>query len=172
LLTEAFFIVSQPSVARILGALLMAKLIREMSEAAGIRGMISGQGREFELDKCEVTSDILEDLDRLKTGALITTAARLGAMIGRATRKDLDRITRYAQSLGLAFQITDDILDADEISNNNHKGKMNYLSVAGKARASHRVQALFAECLREIEPYGKAAEPLREIARYVTERAQ
>jgi geranylgeranyl diphosphate synthase type II len=172
LLTEAFFIVSQPSVARILGALLMAKLIREISEAAGIRGMISGQGREFELDKCEVTSDILEDLDRLKTGALITTAARLGAMIGRATRKDLDRITRYAQSLGLAFQITDDILDADEISNNNHKGKMNYLSVAGKARASHRVQALFAECLREIEPYGKAAEALREIARYVTERAQ
>ena len=172
LLTEAFFIVSDPVVARILGAPLMAKLIREISEAAGIRGMISGQGREFELDNCEVTSDILEDLDRLKTGALITTAARLGAMIGGATRKDLDRITRYAQSLGLVFQITDDILDGDEISNDNQKGKTNYLSVAGKARASQRVQALFAECLREIESYGKAAEPLREIARYVTERTE
>jgi geranylgeranyl diphosphate synthase, type II len=134
--------------------------------------MISGQGREFELDNCEVTSDVLEELDRLKTGALITTAARLGAMIGRATRKDLDRITRYAQALGLVFQITDDILDADEVSNDNHKGKTNYLSVAGKARANQRVQALFAECLREIEPYGKAAEPLSEIARYVTERTQ
>jgi geranylgeranyl diphosphate synthase, type II len=172
LLTEAFFIVSDPVVARILGAPLMPKLIREISEAAGIRGMISGQGREFELDNCEVTSDILEDLDRLKTGALITTAARLGAMIGEATRKDLDRITRYAQSLGLVFQITDDILDGDEISNDNHKGKTNYLSVAGKARASQRVQALFDECLREIESYGKAAEPLREIARYVTERTE
>ena len=172
LLTEAFFIVSDPVVARVLGAPLMAKLIREISEAAGIKGMISSQGREFELDNCEITSDILEDLDRLKTGALITTAARLGAMIGGATRKDLDRITRYAQSLGLVFQITDDILDADEISNDNHKGKANYLSVAGKARASQRVRALFAECLREIEPYGKAAEPLREIARYVTERTQ
>lgn len=172
LLTEAFFIVSHPTVARALGAPLMAKLIREISEAAGIRGMISGQGREFELDNREVTPAVLEDLDRLKTGAMITTAARLGAMIGRATRKDLDRITRYAQSLGLVFQITDDILDADEISADDHKAKTNYLSVAGKAKAGERVQTLFADCLKEVEPYGKAAEPLREIARYVTERTE
>ena len=172
LLTEAFFIVSDPGIARLLGTTLSTKLIREISEAAGMRGMISGQSREFELAEIQVTPDILEDLDRLKTGALITTAARVGAMIGRATRKDLERITRYARSLGLVFQITDDILDAHEISKENHKGIANYLSVAGKAAASERVQALFAECLREIEPYGKAAEPLREIAHYVTERTQ
>ena len=172
LLTEAFFIVSDPGIARLLGTMLSTKLIREISEAAGMRGMISGQSREFELAEIQVTPDILEDLDRLKTGALITTAARVGAMIGRATRKDLERITRYARSLGLVFQITDDILDAHEISKENHKGIANYLSVAGKAAASERVQALFAECLREIEPYGKAAEPLREIAHYVTERTQ
>ena len=172
LLTEAFFIVSDPGIARLLGTTLSTKLIREISEAAGMRGMISGQSREFELAEIQVTPDILEDLDRLKTGALITTAARVGAMIGRATRKDLERITRYARSLGLVFQITDDILDAHEISKENHKGIVNYLSVAGKAAASERVQALFAECLREIEPYGKAAEPLREIAHYVTERTQ
>jgi geranylgeranyl diphosphate synthase type II len=172
LLTEAFFIVSDPGIARLLGTTLSTKLIREISEAAGMRGMISGQSREFELAEIQVTPDILEDLDRLKTGALITTAARVGAMIGRATRKDLERITRYARSLGLVFQITDDILDAHEISKENHKGIANYLSVAGKAAASERVQVLFAECLREIEPYGKAAEPLREIAHYVTERTQ
>ena len=172
LLTEAFFIVSDPGIARLLGTMLSTKLIREISEAAGMRGMISGQSREFELAEIQVTPDILEDLDRLKTGALITTAARVGAMIGGATRKDLERITRYARSLGLVFQITDDILDAHEISKENHKGIANYLSVAGKAAASERVQALFAECLREIEPYGKAAEPLREIAHYVTERTQ
>lgn len=172
LLTEAFFIVSDPGIARLLGTMLSTKLIREISEAAGMRGMISGQSREFELAEIQVTPDILEDLDRLKTGALITTAARVGAMIGGATRKDLERITRYARSLGLVFQITDDILDAHEISKDNHKGIANYLSVAGKAAASERVQALFAECLREIEPYGKAAEPLREIAHYVTERTQ
>jgi len=172
LLTEAFFIVSDPAVARILGGALIAKLIREISGAAGARGMISGQSKEFELEKYKVTAAVLEDLDRLKTGALITTAARVGAIIGRATREDLDRITRYARSLGLAFQITDDILDDHEISEDNHKGIANYLAVAGKAQARDRVQALFAECLREIEPYGKAAEPLREIASYVTGRTE
>ena len=172
LLTEAFFIVSDPGLVRVLGSVLSAKLIREISESAGMRGMISGQSREFELAKCKVTPQILEDLDRLKTGALITTAARVGAMIGGTTRKDLDRITRYAQSLGLVFQITDDILDEHEISKDAQKGRANYLSVTGKAKANQRVQFLFTQCLKEIEPYGKTAEPLREIARYVAERTQ
>jgi geranylgeranyl diphosphate synthase, type II len=174
LLTEAFFIMSDPGLARVLGADLISKLIREVSDAAGIGGMINGQSKELELVKHKVTTATLENLDRLKTGALITTAARVGAMIGKAPRRDLDRITRYAQALGLAFQITDDILDAHEVSdyNNNHKGISNYLSVAGRAKATRRVEALLAECWGAIEPYGKAAEPLRELAQYVAERTQ
>ena len=172
LLTEAFFIMSDPALVRTLGGALITKLIREVSDAVGIRGMISGQSKEFELDKCEVTTNILEDLDRLKTGALITTAARVGAMIGRARRPDVERITRYARALGLAFQITDDILDANEISDDSHKRIANYLAVAGKAKANERVEALFAECLRELEPFGNAAEPLRQIAGYVTGRTE
>lgn len=172
LLTEAFFIMSDPKGVRLLGVSLIPKLVREVAEAAGMRGMIDGQSRELELGKRKVTTSVLEDLDRLKTGALITTAARVGAMIGRATRKDLDRVTRYTQSLGLAFQITDDILDAHEVSSETPNGKSvaNYLSVAGPAKASDRVQGLLTECLRAMQPYGKAAEPLREIARYVAER--
>jgi len=172
LLTEAFFIISDPAVARLFGSSLTAQLIREISESAGMRGMISGQSRELELDGRVVTPKLLEELDRLKTGALITTAARVGALIGGSGRKDLDRITRYAQCLGLAFQITDDILDEHETTTDAHKGLINYFSVAGKAKASERVQSLFDQCLKEIEPYGKAAEPLRAIARYVTERKQ
>src|SRR5690242_7531098 len=110
LLTEAFFIVSDPAVARSLGGPLTAKLIREISGAAGIRGMISGQSKELELDQTVATPDLIEDLDHLKTGALITAAARIGALIGRAIPEDLERITQYARALGLAFQITDDIL--------------------------------------------------------------
>ena len=172
LLTEAFFIVSDPRLARLLGAPLVSKLIREVSRASGIRGMIAGQSTEFELAKRKVTPAALEDLDRLKTGALITTAARAGAIIGRASRKDLDRVTRYAEALGLAFQITDDILDAPEVSNHkpNHTDMTNYLSVAGPARASKRIKTLVAQCLKEMQPYGREAEPLREIARYVALR--
>src|SRR5262250_524979 len=162
LLTEAFFIMSDPRLARLLGASLISKLIREVSDAASIRGMIGGQSTELELAKHTVTPAVLEGLDRLKTGALITTAARVGAMIGGAGRRDLDRITRYAQSLGLAFQITDDILDAHEVSNNNsnHKGIANYVSVAGAARARERVKGLLTVCLREMQLYGSVAEPL------------
>src|SRR5499426_1737426 len=174
LLTEAFFIMSDPRVGRLLNVSLVSKLIREISDAAGIRGMIGGQSTELELVKRKVTPAVLEGLDRLKTGALITTAARVGAMIGGAGRKGLERVTRYAQALGLAFQITDDILDAHEVSSNNsnHKGIANYVSVAGAARARERVKALLSACLREMQPYGTSAEPLRGIARYVTQRTE
>ena len=172
LLTEAFFIMSDPRVGRLLNVSLVSKLIREISDAAGIRGMIGGQSTELELVKRKVTPAVLEGLDRLKTGALITTAARVGAMIGGAGRKDLERVTRYAQALGLAFQITDDILDAHEVSSDksNHAGIANYLSVTSPAKASERVKTLLAECLREMEPYGRGAEPLRAIARSVALR--
>ena len=174
LLTEAFFMMSDPRIARQLGAPLISKLIREVSDAASIRGMIGGQSTELELVKRKVTPAILEGLDRMKTGALITTAARVGAIIGGASPRDLNRITRYAQSLGLAFQITDDMLDAHEVSsdNSNHKGIANYLSVAGPERANERVNDLLSACLREMQPYGHAAEGLREIARFVAQRTE
>lgn len=172
LLTEAFFIMSEPRAARLLEAPLTSKLIREVSEAAGIRGMIRGQSTEIDLVKRKVTPVVLENLDRLKTGALITTAARVGAMIGGAVKKDLDRVTRYAQALGLAFQITDDILDVHEVASNqtNHKGIANYVRVVGVARATNRVNDLLDECLKAMQPYGNRAEPLRALARFVARR--
>jgi geranylgeranyl diphosphate synthase type II len=174
LLTEAFFIISDPKLARFLGASRMSTLLREFAHAAGPRGMIAGQSTEFEIDKARLTAADLEQLDRLKTGALITMAARVGAMVGAASRKDLERITRYARCLGLAFQITDDMLDAHELSTGNAKGNnkaaVNYLSVAGSAGAADRVRALVNDCLKEIEPYGASAEPLRQIAGYVAAR--
>jgi geranylgeranyl diphosphate synthase type II len=170
LLTEAFFIMSDPKAARLVGGPVIAKLIREVSDAAGIRGMIHGQSAELELVKDKVTLAVLENLDRLKTGALIAAASRVGAIVGGAGSKDLDRVTRYAQALGLAFQITDDILDRHEVSCDNGKGTVNYLSVMEPARARERVQDLLTVCLREMRPYGRAAEPLRELARFVALR--
>jgi geranylgeranyl pyrophosphate synthase len=136
--------------------------------------MVGGQSTELELMHHKVTPAILEGLDRLKTGALITTALRVGAMLGGAPRKDLDRVTRYGDSLGLAFQITDDILDADEVSNGNpnQKRMANYLSVTGLARTKERVKDLLAACLKEMQPYGSSADALREIARYVAQRTE
>lgn len=175
LLTEAFFIMSDPRVTEQVGPALVTRLIREISEAAGIRGMIGGQSHELGLEVTGVTAAALEDLDGLKTGALIVAAARVGAMIGAATYEDLDRMTKYARRLGLIFQITDDILDAHEVSGENaepSKGRANYLTVSGVEGATARVETLLAECLEEMKPYSDAAEPLRGLARYVAERRQ
>ena len=170
LLTEAFFIMSDPELARLLPPSISQANSRDLWSGGYQRndwGREHGTGARQSCD-----SHALEDMDRLKTGALITTAARIGATIGRASRGDLDRITSYARALGLAFQITDDTLDAPEVSKTapTIKPIANYLSIAGPAGAMERVKVLLAECLEEMEPYGKAAEPLRELARYVAER--
>jgi geranylgeranyl diphosphate synthase, type II len=174
LLTEAFFIMSDPKAARLLGFPLISRLIREVSDAASIRGMIGGQSTELELPKRKVTPQVLESLDRLKTGALIQSAARVGAIIGGASEKDLARVTRYGRALGLAFQITDDILDSHEISSdkNGTKAMVNYLSVMEPGEARCRVEHLLSDCLKAMRPYGSAAEPLRALARYVAQRTQ
>jgi geranylgeranyl diphosphate synthase type II len=171
LLTEAFCIMSDPKLTKLLPRLTILKLIREIAEAASIRGMIGGQNMEMHLGD-QLTAALLEEVDRLKTGAMITTAARIGAIVGRAHQKDIDRITKYARALGLAFQITDDILDApngsDATPSNNQI--TNYLTVLGAAEASRRVNVLLEECLEQMEPYGEAAEPLRKIAQFVATR--
>jgi geranylgeranyl diphosphate synthase type II len=172
LLTEAFFIMSNPRAARALGGSLSAKLIREVANAAGRRGMIRGQSAEIDLIAGKATPAVLEGLDRLKTGALITAAVRVGAMVGGGARSDLERLTRYAQSLGLSFQITDDMMDVHEGAGNgnDHEAMVNYSYVAGRAQAAERVENLLSECLKALEGYGAEAEPLRALARFVARR--
>jgi geranylgeranyl pyrophosphate synthase len=87
-------------------------LIREIARASGTpEGMVAGQAYDLEAESREVTADELEQIHRLKTGALIIAAARCGAIISDASQPELAAITDYAAQLGLLFQITDDLLD-------------------------------------------------------------
>src|SRR5882672_1365638 len=89
-----------------------ADLVRELAKAAGTPdGMVAGQAYDLEAESREVTADELEQIHRLKTGALIIAAARCGAIIADASESELAAITEYAAQLGLLFQITDDLLD-------------------------------------------------------------
>jgi geranylgeranyl pyrophosphate synthase len=88
------------------------ELVAEITKAAGTpRGMVAGQALDIAAEGRPVSDSELEEIHRLKTGALISAAARCGAIIARANPSELDAITRYAGQLGLLFQITDDILD-------------------------------------------------------------
>ena len=88
------------------------KLISELARAAATpEGMVAGQALDMEAEARQVNGAQLEEIHRLKTGALITAAARCGALIGSANEKELTAISTYASQLGLLFQITDDLLD-------------------------------------------------------------
>lgn len=179
LLTEAFHLMSRPHVARAVEPETALELIHEISHAAGIGGMVGGQAVDLEAEGKETDIATVEYIHVLKTGALILTAARVGAKLGGAKPKEMRRISRYAEFLGLAFQITDDILDA-----RGHSGaaggagrtvkegrKATYPSIVGLAPARARAQELLQHCLKELELFGKEADPLRGIARYIVERA-
>jgi len=175
LLTEAFHLLTRPQVVRSLEPELILELIHEISHAAGVCGMVGGQVVDLETEGREVDVATVEYIHARKTGALILTAARVGARIGRAAPKDLRRISRYAEFLGLAFQIADDIADAvDQIqaAKDSERKKATYPSIVGLAAARARARELLDHCLKELEPFGKRADPLRGIASYVGEQVQ
>jgi geranylgeranyl pyrophosphate synthase len=107
--TLAFKTVSEDEM---LPAAKRARLITEIAAAAGTpQGMVAGQAYDLEAESREITASELEQIHRLKTGALIIAAARCGAIIADASDAELAVITEYASQLGLLFQITDDLLD-------------------------------------------------------------
>lgn len=165
LLTAAFEVI-----ARNTPPPLAAKLVLELATAAGPIGMVGGQQLDLGTD-----GDVHE-IHKRKTGALITAAARMGAVAAGA--KDLASITKYGRSLGLAFQIVDDILDvlgtARELGKTPGKdarqGKKTYPSLYGvegsKRRAVHCVRAAH----RAVAYLGERGQRLRDLADWVLSR--
>ena len=176
LLTEAFHLLSGPEVTRMMEPSLVAQLVHEIAQAASMRGLVGGQALDLESEGRRIDVAGVEAIHSLKTGALILAAVRVGARIGGASANELRRLSRYGQALGLAFQITDDVLDAQGQDTPRHKNgdcerqKATYPSVAGRGAAKNRARDLVRQCLRQVEPFGPAAEPLRGIACYVVER--
>lgn len=94
-----------------LAAAVRGTVIAELCRAAGAAGMVGGQLRDLEGESTVVDGDALESIHRAKTGALLTASLRVGAIVGGATPGELAALTAYGEALGLAFQITDDVLD-------------------------------------------------------------
>lgn len=155
------------------------EMIAILGQASGSRGMAGGQAVDLAAVGRELTEPELEDMHRRKTGALIHAAVMLGALSAEsatvATRAALDA---YARAVGLAFQITDDILDvegdaatlgkvpgADQAHN-----KPTYPLVVGLERAKAKRAALAQRALAELEPLGPQAHLLASLAQYIIAR--
>jgi geranylgeranyl diphosphate synthase type II len=179
LLTEAFHILSGPQVTRTLSGGLILELIHELAHAAGASGLVGGQAFDLQAENKEVDLATVEYIHVRKTGALILASVRIGARVAGAKPIDLRKISRYGEFVGLAFQIADDILDAETYneqtdraeSGHKERKKATYPSIVGLAQAKERLRELHQQSLRELSSFGSAAEPLRAVARFVVSRA-
>ncbi len=141
-------------------------------------GMVAGQVVDIRSEGKPIDAATLEFIHRHKTGQLLRVAARLGAHAAEADAATMDALTRYAEALGLAFQIVDDLLDltgtAEALGKNPGKdvavSKATYPALYGMAAARAEADRQVAIAMQALVPLGSAADPLRAIARFVTER--
>ncbi len=156
----------------------LIETIREMAMCAGNFGMIGGQGLDLEYEDKQITPEQLRKLHSGKTGALFIAAVRGGAHLAGATDEQLLALTKFADLLGLAFQITDDILDVEgteellgkPVGSDEKNHKSTYVSLYGLQAAHELAEKTVNEALEYLEIFGENAEPLREITRLMTNR--
>jgi geranylgeranyl diphosphate synthase type II len=154
------------------------QVIGLISAAAGYQGMIQGQMLDIASEGLNLSAGELENVHRLKTGALIEASLTCGALLGGADSRPQALLTDYGSKIGLAFQVADDILNVEgnpelmgkAVGTDNLRQKSTYPSVLGIRAAKQFSKKLVQEALQALETFGKQADPLRGIARYIIER--
>jgi geranylgeranyl diphosphate synthase type II len=157
------------------------KMIAEVATAAGtMRGMVGGQVADIEAERKKVDLGELEYIHQSKTAALIRASVLAGAISGGAGPSDVERLRRFGDAIGWAFQIVDDILDVEESSaalgktagKDQAQQKATYPSLLGLEESRDTASDLHAKANAELDGYGDAAENLRELAKFlITRRA-
>jgi geranylgeranyl diphosphate synthase type II len=179
LLTEAFRLFSHPELCRKVSPSVIVRTVGIIATAAGCQGMVAGQAVDMELGgKTEVDGPLLEFMHVHKTAALIEASVASGALLGGGDERDLDAFSLYGRKIGLAFQITDDILDVEgdteamgkRTGSDDRMNKVTFPKVFGMARSKEIGAKLIEEAIESIARYDHKAEPLRGIARYILER--
>ena len=149
---------------------------KELSDATD--RMIAGEYVDTEFEGKAISSDYLEYMHKNKTGALLRAAARIGAIMSNATEEEVNKITKYAETIGLTFQIKDDILSAvgDEkilgkpVGNDVKRGKCTYVTKYGLETAQKMLKELTNEAVEIAETYNEKGEFLKNLAIYIETR--
>ncbi len=178
LLTDAFSLMIKEGLSSGLRPKVLMEVVADISKAAGSSGMIKGQAIDLTLEGVqEVSVGQVENMHSLKTGALIEVAVTTGAKIGKASDKELKKLSTYAKALGLAFQIVDDILDIEggkaigkEIGADARNKKTTYPELVGLKKSKKKAEDLTKKALKSLKDFDARATPLREIALYLANR--
>jgi len=174
LLTHAFRVLAEAESSRVRPDDRL-RIIAEIAEAAGSRGMVGGQAMDILAEGREIDPPTLLYLHTHKTGALIRASVRVGAIAGGASEEQLEAITGYGERVGLAFQIVDDILDIEGSSvemgktagSDLRRKKATYPAVMGLEESRRQAARLLAEAKEALHPLGERAAPLLELADFV-----
>ncbi|HLT58066.1 MAG TPA: farnesyl diphosphate synthase [Limnochordales bacterium] len=180
LLTHAFWVLGRlPQLAGITPATALA-IIEEVAAAAGTAGLIGGQVADLEAEgrAGQVSGEELRSIHARKTGALFRASVRAGALLGGATEPVLAALTRYSEELGLAFQITDDILDVvgdpaamgKAAGRDQARAKATYPAVYGLERARRMAAEAIDRACAAVEPLGDAGAVLVDLVRWLGTR--
>ena len=154
-------------------------IVKEVASAAGtINGMVGGQVADLEAEGHVVDPEMLEYIHRSKTAALIRAAVTAGALCAGASDDDVVRLRRFGETIGWAFQVTDDILDVEESSaalgktagKDMAQQKATYPAIHGLQRSHEIANELASKAVAELAPYREAASRLKEIAKYLVIR--
>jgi len=175
LLTAAFqTILEQPGV----DAGVLLAVAQEVATASGAYGMVGGQALDLISEGKMINSDTLCFMHRAKTGALFRGAVRSGAILAKADPEQLAALTRYSEQFGLAFQITDDILDVvgtqesigKPVGSDEKNQKATYVSLYSLEQARMMAQTAVDEALAALSVFGPTANVLRELVKQLIAR--
>jgi geranylgeranyl diphosphate synthase, type II len=178
LLNMAFEVLSDPRRLKTISANRLVAIIKEISTASGVFGMIGGQVVDMESEGKDIDSPTLEYIHTHKTGTLIRAAVRVGALYAKAGKRQFTALTHYGEMVGLAFQIADDILDitgtqeeiGKDVGSDIEKGKKTYPSFYGLEESRARALEIADKAVRALKDFDRKADPLRELAKYIVNR--
>jgi len=154
------------------------ELCRKLAIASGGHGMVGGQMLDLIGENEEFDLGTISRMQRMKTGKLMAFACEAGAILGKADESHKKALCNYAYDLGLAFQVTDDVLDVEADPNETGKpanqdeqaGKSTFVSTMGKEQAKMRAEMLAHQAVRHLHTFSNRGEMLKELAMYVLER--
>lgn len=178
LLTEAFRLLADADASREVPPERMLRVIELVARCAGSQGMVGGQVVDMQSEGQTIDFPTLEYIHTHKTGALILASVQTGALLGGGDDEQLNALTRFGRTAGLAFQIADDILDVvgdqsilgKDVGSDQARGKATYPALLGLAESRQRAEELCERAVSALAPLGAPAERLGLLARYIIER--
>ncbi|RMH33572.1 MAG: polyprenyl synthetase family protein [Nitrospirae bacterium] len=178
LLTMAFELCSRPVTDHPFDPARRVQVIHELALGAGHRGMVGGQVLDIQAENQDISVETLQTIHRYKTGKLIRAAVRIGGILGGASPSQLESLTAYAEAIGLAFQIADDVLNltgsreelGKDAGTDAKRGKKTYPAFYGIEGARRRADECVARAIEYLHEFDERAAPLRGLATYIVNR--